>query len=335
MFVLISLNPEHGGSSMSKDTKRRTARLGRGLSSLMAGAGNAPASVAVEPETTPDSVEKQGNAEPTDNVHQLAIDAVEPNPFQPRQRFETEALQNLAESIRHDGVMQPIIVRGPVTNGKYQIIAGERRWRACQLANLETIPAIVRDLSDQDTAEWALIENIQREDLNPIEQAEAFQTLVDRYQLSHEQIASRAGINRSTVSNALRILGLQLDVRQFVLDGLLSAGQARAIAGLSDGPAQKALAVRAVRQNWSVRQVESAVRQANDGTNSTKTSDNSKKGGRTPYLADLQKQIGQQLGTKVQIRAGRKKGTGSLSIDFYSIEQFDELLSKLGVKTDT
>lgn len=320
---------------MAKDNKRRTARLGRGLSSLMAATGNAPTNVAVETASPPESLEKQGLSEPQDAVHNLAIDAIEPNPFQPRQRFETESLQNLAESIRHDGVMQPIIVRGPVTNGKYQIIAGERRWRACQLANLETIPAIVRDLSDQDTAEWALIENIQREDLNPIEQAEAFQTLVDRYQLSHEQIASRAGINRSTVSNALRLLNLQIDVRQFVLDGLLSAGQARAIAGLSDPPSQKALAVRAVRQNLSVRQVESTVRQANDGTSSTNTSDKSKKGGRTPYLADLQKQIGQQLGTKVQLRAGRKKGTGTLLIDFYSIEQFDELLSKLGVQTDT
>lgn len=329
---------------MAKGAKKRTARLGRGLSSLMSGGG--PAAVPIDAAPPADPNQPKSEAELNDVGDQsstathnglvsLKISQIEPNPYQPRQRFNEESLQSLSESIRHDGVMQPIIVRGPVENGQYQIIAGERRWRACQLADIQSVPAIIRDLSDQDAAEWALIENIQREDLNPIEQAEAFQALLDRYQLSHDQIADRAGINRSTVSNTLRLLNLHDDVRRMLLDGLLSAGQGRAIAGLSDGDAQKKLAIKAVRQNWSVRQVESAVRQMNSAPVAGESGSKSGKAGRATYLADLQKQIGQQLGTKVQVKAGRKKGTGTLSIDFYSFDQFEELLAKLGVKTDT
>lgn len=328
---------------MAQEPKKRTARLGRGLSSLMASAGNTPTSVDIQPpapdivlESTPEKPTKAVlTAEDGELILQIKIADIEPNPAQPRQKFDEEPLNQLAESIQKDGVMQPILVRGPVKNGQYQIIAGERRWRASQLAGLETVPAIVRAISDQDAAEWALIENIQREDLNPIEQAEAFQTLIDRYQLSHEQVAVRTGINRSTVSNALRLLNLHDDVRQFVMDGLLSGGQARALAGLSDAKSQKALAVQTVRKNWSVRQVETAVRKANGAQPGAKSGEKQSKAGRATYLADLQKQIGQQLGTKVQIKAGRKKGAGTMMIDFYSFDQFEELLSKLGVKTDT
>ncbi len=228
--------------------------------------------------------------------------------------------------------MQPIIVR-PTGSGQdgYEIVTGERRWRAAQIADLARIPAIVRDLNDRQLAEWALIENLQREDLNPIERAEAFSKLIDQFGLSHEEAGSRVGMDRSSISNHLRLLGLSEPVKQLIREGLLSMGQARALAGLSDVDQQRMLAERAVRQGMSVREVESAVRRfTKGGTISTKARQRSS----SPYLADLEKQIAEQLGTKVHIRAGRKKGAGTLSIEFYSLDQFDALVGRLGVHTD-
>lgn len=345
---------------MSTDNNiKRTARLGRGLTSLMAGlptnvpTNTAPSSRPDESDTSalkarlatvvPAEVlntelppESNDTAPPHSIVRSLAIGLISPNPYQPRKQFDPKALEQLAASIRLDGVMQPILVRPrPNAEGQFELIAGERRWRAAQLAELETIPAIVRDLTDQDTAEWALIENLQREDLNPIERGEAFQQLVDRYQLSHEQVADRVGVDRSTITNTLRLLALHHDVQQFVRDGLLSTSQAKVLAGLSEGDAQRALAVQAVRDAWSVRQVEQAVRDVVEASNPASPNSPAKaKRARSAHTADLERQLTQQLSTKVRIHQGKKKGTGTLAIDFYSIEQFDDLLAKLGVKIE-
>ncbi|MEM6505396.1 MAG: ParB/RepB/Spo0J family partition protein, partial [Planctomycetota bacterium] len=184
---------------------------------------------------------------------------------------------------------------------------------------------------DEKAAELALIENLQREDLNAIEKAEAFQHLGDQFGLSHSQIAERVGLERSSISNLLRLLDLSNFVRDLVSQNVLSMGQARAIAGLSDAAQQRALAERAVREGLSVRQVEQEARrlQQPSATQGVKLP-----GTASPVLSDLEKQIGQQLGTRVKIKAGRKKGAGTLAIDFYSLDEFDALLARLDVKAD-
>lgn len=348
--------------------KKRSSRLGRGLSSLMA------SPVQVHPDTMPEApVAKEGAvlseigserdvvtsdpksntpglmngrgynpspqapSPPIDNrsevgISYLSVDCLEPNRHQPRQNFDKASLKSLADSIASEGVMQPIIARPSLSGqGRYEVVAGERRWRAAQIAGLATLPVIVRDLNDRQLAEWALIENLQREDLNPIERAEAFSRLIEQFGLSHEEAGTRVGMDRSSISNHLRLLNLSEPVKQFIGDGLLSMGQARALAGLSDIAQQQMLAERAVRQGMSVREVESAVRKLAEGE---KITGKSSPKPRASYLVDLEKQITEQLGTKVLIKPGRKKGAGTLSIEFYSLDQFDSLIGQLGVKTD-
>ncbi len=348
-------------------SKSRPSRLGRGLSSLMnqpvrvgptteqAVAGDPALDPTPPPSATPgpaadadadsgvDRSAPAGDDEPgADAIRFLPLDALEPNPHQPRQRMDGAGLERLAASIRADGLMQPVIARprsdddhrGPDHVRRFEIVAGERRWRAARLAGLDRLPVIVRELDDRQTAEWALIENLQREDLNPIDRAEAFAHLTERFGLSHEQIAERVGVDRSSVTNLLRLLSLAEPVKQMVRDGLLSMGQARAIAGVADGAAQKALAEQAVRKALSVRDVESLARRgAATGDGQSKRA-GGKGGGRPGHLVDLERQIGQQLGTRVTIRTGRRKGSGTLSIDFYSLDQFDALLARLGVEAE-
>ena len=368
--------------AMASSTKPRAPRLGRGLSALMAQPVEVapfptPASPPVSPPASPAPELSAGGASPTsgpshaapgthardaaapahrpagDGLRYLPLADIQPNRHQPRQRFDPLALESLAASIRAQGVMQPIVVRptpvgasgaaGDVETPAFELVAGERRWRAAQLAGLAAVPAIVRDLDDRQLAEWALVENLQREDLNPIERAEAFHQLTTRFNLSHAAVAEQLGLDRSTVTNMLRLLELDSEVRSLVRDDLLSMGQARALAGLSDPLAQRALATKAVAEGMSVRAVEQAVKQATGGGAGTdgKGGDAGDKaaavkaaGGRAAYLADLEQQLATQLTTKVRIRPGRRKGSGTLAIDFYSLEQFDALLSRLGVTTD-
>jgi len=279
------------------------------------------------PPASPASIEGLSN---------IAIASITANPSQPRQRFDEASLKGLAQSIRNDGVMQPVIVRlaaGSIPAApRYELVAGERRWRAAQLVGLTEIPAIIRSLDDQQAAEWALIENLQREDLNPIERAEAFGHLLNRYKLNHDQVAQRVGVDRSTITNALRLLNLSPAVRQLVIDGLLSASQAKVLAGVIDPKRQAMLAGQSVRQAWSVRKLETEARKGAENDQEPAGSTMPSKTRRSTHLLDLERQIGQQLGTKVKIRQGRKKGSGTLSIQFYSVDQFDELLGRLGVE---
>lgn len=322
--------------------KNRPSRLGRGLSSLMA------TPVEVTPTPQQDAQPPAPKADPQDPsdpanssppaslapdpcLHHLAVPSIRPNRHQPRQRFDPARIKSLAESIRQDGVMQPVVVRPAVDEaGAYELIAGERRWRAAQEAGLETVPALIREIDDEKAAELALIENLQREDLNAIEKAEAFQNLGDQFGLTHTQIAQRVGLERSSVSNLLRLLDLSDFVRDLVRENVLSMGQARAIAGLADATQQRALAERAVREGLSVRQVEQEARRLQQPVASRTPSGSSA----SPVLSDLEKQIGQQLGTRVKIKAGKKKGAGTLAIDFYSLDEFDALLARLDVKAD-
>lgn len=280
----------------------------------------------------------------------IQLSQITPNPNQPRKLFDAGSLEQLAASIRSDGLIQPIIVRRKTWDatthapagtaadqaGGFELVAGERRFRAAQIAGLQSIPAIVRELTDRQSSEWALIENLQREDLNPMDRAEAFQQLIDRYQLNHESIAERVGQDRSTISNFLRLLSLHRDVQDLVRNGLLSFGKARALVGLPDFEKQRALAIRAVRENLSARQVEAQVRAATAAgeSNASGAAAGGAPNPRAAHLADLQEQIGRQLGTRVTIAQAKKKGAGTLSIAFYSNEQFEDLLSKLGVRLE-
>jgi ParB family chromosome partitioning protein len=258
----------------------------------------------------------------------VELDRVVPNPHQPRQRWDDGSLDGLAASIREQGVMQPIVVRPAPTGEGYELIAGERRWRAAQRAGLAAVPALLRELNDAESAQWALVENVQREDLNAMDRAEAVQSLVDQFELTHAEVAERLGLQRATITNLTRLLSLAPTVREMVRDGLLSMGHARALAGLSDPKHQAAIAERVVREGLSVRQVESAVRAFHVEPPAVPA---------TPapappaHLAELERNIADRLGLRVRLRTGRKKGTGSLEIKFTSLNDFDALLHKLGL----
>ncbi len=335
-------------------SEKRPSRLGRGLSSLM----NTPVAVDTpsRPKGSPPDSEgstsgserevgidaagspdvPRGTPTNADGLARIGLDHIEANRHQPRQSFSDASLQELADSIRIHGVMQPVIVRrapGTVSD-RYELVAGERRWRAASLAGLETIPAIVRETGDQESAEWALIENLQREDLNPIERAEAFRQLSERFGLAHDQVAERVGLDRSTVTNLLRLLKLALDVRQLIADGLISMGHARALAGLTDPEIQTKLAAQIVREGWSVRQTEAAVRRAGQESTTAPSPSSSTPTNKSAWLTDLERQIGEQLGTKVAIRPGRKKNTGSVTIEYHTLDAFDGLLERLGVQSE-
>lgn len=339
---------------VSANPAGKPSRLGRGLSALMARpvSVHPPAASQADggglnqplPAAAPDAT--MSSSTPADGILFLPIDRLRPNPRQPRQTFDEAALKRLAESITADGLMQPIVVRpippeasGPASSVTHELIAGERRWRAAKLAGLTALPAIVRAVDDRKLAEWALIENLQREDLDPLERAHAFQGLIDRFGLSHDDIAQRVGVDRTTITNTLRLLSLHGDVQALVRTGRLSAGHAKALAGLADLDQQASLATRAVAQDWSVRQAEAAVKAMQAAARGGDPATDggavpAGAGGRSVHLADLERQLAGQLKSRVHIKPGRKKGTGSLTIEFYSIEQFDALLARLGVETE-
>ncbi len=317
---------------------RPVSRLGRGLKSLMAqpvSVTPTPGSKTIEVTMTPAGQGGEAPQAADNTLVYLPVADIKPNRHQPRQDFDPEALRKLADSIKAEGLIQPIVVRKGAEGG-FELVAGERRWRAAKLAGLQTIPGIVRVLDDRQIAEWALIENLQREDLNPIERAEAFQRLLQNFGLAHDQIADRVGIDRSSVSNALRLLSLDTQVRDYVRKGLLSGGQAKAIASIPEVSEQRSLAERTIKQQWSVRQVESAARLVAKPA-IVESSEKPAKLVRAKalHLADLEEQVTRQLGTKVSIKQGRKKGTGALTIEFYSIDQFDQLMHRLGIATES
>lgn len=321
-------------STASDTTPNPSQKAAAGKSSNPAAVAQAQEAAATD--TTSDSQDTTGGG-----IMYLSPAVIRPNPHQPRREFDAGALKRLADSIKADGLMQPVIVR-PISKGTHrdaahthELVAGERRWRAAQLAGLTTLPAIVRELDEHQTAQWALVENLQREDLNPMERAMAFHHLMDKFNLSHEEIARQVGVERPTISNSLRLLDLDSQVQDWVRQGRLSAGQARALAGLSDSAQQRALAQKVITQELSVRKVEEAVRAMAQGDEPAKAGGPLKTQARAAHLADLEEQLGRQLATKVRIRPGRKKGSGTMSIDFYSVDQFDALLKRLDVDTES
>ena len=242
------------------------------------------------------------------------------NPRQPREKFDIEELDNLAASIREHGVIQPLVV-SPGKNGIYVLIAGERRLQASRKAGLKTVPVVIRHASDQQLLELALIENVQRADLNPIEEAEAYQHLAKEFRMSHEAIAARVGKSRVAVTNTMRLLDASAAVKQALVDGRISEGHARAMLSLS-AKAQEELLDKIVTLDLSVRTTEMLAKK-NPGQRST----SGKKASRNPNMNDVERRLQSSLGTKVALRHGKKGGT--VTIYYYSDEELDSLLEKL------
>ncbi|HEV8293364.1 MAG TPA: ParB/RepB/Spo0J family partition protein, partial [Tepidisphaeraceae bacterium] len=245
----------------------------------------------------------------------------------PRRSFDESSLADLAASLKSTGLIQPILVRR--VGQQYQLIAGERRLRAAKLAGLSTIPALIRDIDTVTQAQMALIENIQREDLNPIDRAQGYRTLIDQMGLTQAELAGRLGEDRSSIANFLRLLDLSESVKTMVRDGRLSVGHAKLIAGISDILEQERLANLVLLQGLSVRNLERAIKEGPrpDIKKPAPT-------GPTAHLQDLEKNISRQLGLRVQLRAAVKKGKGRLIIHYASLDQFDELLARLKVSTE-
>ena len=237
-------------------------------------------------------------------------------------------IAELAASLKSTGVIQPIVVRK--IGDRYQLIAGERRWRAAKVAGLATIPAFVREATSLEQAQMALVENIQREDLNPIDRAQAYRTLMTQLGLTQAELATRTGEDRSSVANYLRLLDLTENVRVMVADGHLSMGHAKILAGVRDPVEQEELAKLVLGQSLSVRNLERHLEQGTKVTSTTRTT-------RDPsaHVLDLEKSMSQQLGLRVQVRSGAKKGNGKLILHYGTLDQFDDLIARLGVKIDS
>ena len=253
----------------------------------------------------------------------LPIAQVEASLKQPRKRFDDDTLADLAESIRQHGIIQPLVVRR-LNTGYYQIISGERRWRAARMANLDEVPAIVIEADDRKAMELGLIENLQREDLNPMEEAQGYETLIQEHGMTQEEVAQRVGKSRPAVANALRLLNLPENLKPLVEDGKLSGGHARALLPIKDHDLQARLAQRIIDEDLSVRQVEALVKRL------TQADTPKKKAPESPlaiYLADAEKNLSARFGRKVKIISGRKKG--KIELEYYNPDDLDLLLQAL------
>ncbi|MCK6547658.1 ParB/RepB/Spo0J family partition protein [Myxococcota bacterium] len=318
---------------MSPPGEKRNA-LGKGLSALIPPKPQAPAAGATPAPAAPQGSHHDHDG-PRRGVLTVPIEDVHPNRHQPRKTFDDATLDELAASIKEHGLMQPVLVRK--RGNALEIIAGERRWRACQRAGLKTVEVIVKDLADSEVFEWALIENIQREDLNPIEEAEAYRRLLDSSNMTQEQLAERLSKDRSTIANALRLLRLPDDVRRQVIAGALSMGHARALLALDDGEQMIKMARDTVKKGLSVREVEKAVRLLKKSPNGEPAADGTPAPGAPDPFAELPggahavrrvtDELTRRLSTRVRIvPSGRK---GKIEIDWSSPGELERLIQHL------
>jgi ParB family chromosome partitioning protein len=253
-----------------------------------------------------------------------------PNPRQPRTHFDPAALDELAQSIRRSGVVQPVVVR-PTACDRYELVAGERRWRAARIAGLERIGAVVRRLSDAEAVELALIENIQREDLSPLERAAAYQRYIEVFGVSAEELATRLGVSRPSVINYLRLTRLPAEVRELIASGDLAMGQARAIAGIESVQDQIRIARLAVRRNLSARQVEDLARGAVNGDLTADASASAAlRTGRQKHFDEIERAMSRAVGARVRLYSGRSKNSGRIVISYSSLEEFERIAERLG-----
>ncbi|MES9964936.1 MAG: ParB/RepB/Spo0J family partition protein [Candidatus Sedimenticola sp. 20ELBAFRAG] len=287
--------------------------LGRGLDALLGGAAKEGEQTATE-----------GAASTAESLTSLPVDLIERGRYQPRRDFNPESLQELADSIAAQGVVQPIVVR-PVDGGRYEIIAGERRWRATQQAGLDEIPVVIRDVPDQTAMAMGLIENIQRDDLNPLEEATALHRLLNEFELTHQQIAQAVGKSRTTVTNLLRLLDLNEDVKNFIIERRLEMGHARALLGIKE-EAQSKAARQVVAQGLSVRETEKLVRRLQgEEPAGTKAKAAPKE---DPNVVRLENNLTEKLGARVKIQQGGS-GKGKLVISYNSLDELDGILDHI------
>jgi ParB family chromosome partitioning protein len=308
--------------------KRRA--LGRGLAALIPEAGPAPQAPAATADSGPVA---QAPPQPplpprTSGLFLVGIEEVHPGAHQPRKTFDDERLTELAESIRSQGIIQPLVVRKSPTGEGYELIAGERRWRAAQRAGLHEVPVVVRDVAEREAFEMALVENLQRADLNPIEEAEGYQRLFAEFGYTQEALADRVGKDRSTIANALRLLKLPGSVRELVVSGRLAMGHARALLGLDSDAAIDKLARLTVARDLSVRQVEALVRK--ERQEASEAAPKPAPTGPSPAARDLSQRLERALGTRVKVIEADPT-RGHLEIQYHSLDQLDGILEKIGV----
>ena len=300
--------------------------LGRGLGALLG--GNPPPA---QPATAPPVQPAAATAPASDNrerVQRVPLDRIRPCPLQPRKDFSDEALRELADSIREQGIVQPLIVRE--RGGFFELIAGERRWRAAQLLNLPEVPIITREADDRAVLELALIENLQRENLNAVEEAHGYAQLAEQFQLTQEDIAAKVGKSRAVVANSLRLLKLPEAVQRFIRDGRLSVGHAKVILGIADEKSQKLAAERVIKEGLNVRQTEGLVAKLlKRGTRKNVQPETVAVPAGDPHVADLEARLREVFATKVELHYAQ--GKGSVEISFFSEEELERILQILGV----
>lgn len=321
-------------------------RLGRGLSSLISGdlahpvaeiRGHIPAAHPADPHSPvqveagrPDrpplihARESAGAPHGAARLASLPIESIRTNPMQPRKVFDDARLAELAESIRSRGTLQPIVVR-PADSG-YELVAGERRLRASKLAGLSVIPALIRAVADEHLLELALIENVQRADLNPIERAQAYRQLIEKYKLTHDEVARRTGEDRATVSNLLRILYLGDFERSAIAEGLLTLGHAKALLSIEDPLLRERTARHAIAEGWSVRRLEQLGGQARKAEPVVKE--------KRPVVASLEDRLRAALGVRVSIRESRRRHAGKIVIEYGDLKEFERIVRQIGVEPE-
>ena len=335
-------------SETSNETSNKKKGLGRGLGSLLGGPANsappnvsgpqAPAgavakplpSVATTTSVATPAAASPASATPVDpesKIWKVAIDKLSQGEFQPRRHFDKEALQELAQSIRENGILQPIVARRTKA-GKLEIVAGERRWRASQLAGLHEVPVILRNFNDKEALELAIVENIQREDLDPIEEAEGYSRLITEFKLSQQQVAEKVGRDRATVANAVRLLLLPNEVKKMISEGEVSVGHAKVLLSCQDAKKQLELAKKIVNEKLPVRKLEKMIQALNKGEE-VPDEDKSALGSNVTQrlISGLSEELQKMLGTKVAIDYAHSKG--KISIHFYSDDELTQLVDRL------
>lgn len=308
--------------------------LGRGLGALLGGT-TPSAKPVVPPSVTPitNTTAAAPVVDERERVQKVALDRVQPCPFQPRKDFTQESLQELADSIKEQGIIQPLIVRKK--GDRFELIAGERRWRAAHLAAQKEVPVVVREADDRQVLELALIENLQRENLNPIEEALGYSELIGQFQLRQEDVGTKVGKSRAVVANALRLLKLPTDVQAFVRDNRLSVGHAKVILGLATPDEQTLAAERIIKEGLNVRQTEELVTRLQQP--GVTVAAHTRNGSANPVIRDvhvtnLENKLRERLGTKVQLRY--RAGKGSLDIRFFSDDELERIVQMLGVSVE-
>ncbi len=310
--------------------------LGRGLGALLGGTSPSAKPVlpsTAYPATTIATVTAAPPVDDRERVQRVPMDRVQPCPFQPRKDFTQESLRELADSIREQGIIQPLIVRKKGEH--FELIAGERRWRAAQLASLTEVPVILREADDREVLELALIENLQRENLNPIEEALGYSELISTYQMRQEDVAVKVGKSRTVVANALRLLKLPPELQTYVRDSRLSVGHAKVILGLSIPAEQQLAAERIIKEGLNVRQTEELVTRLQQPA--VEVTVHTRNGAavqvmRDVHVTNLENKLRERLGTKVQLRY--RAGKGALDIRFYSDNELERIMQILGVSVD-